>query len=91
MWILNAFIVVCAILMLINWLALVSAMRSRRNYSFAPPLLLGIAAAIAVLLHPVHEMRSFAWIPLIVDPSIGLPISCIFWRHLKNIKSANKR
>ncbi len=66
-----------ALLIPLNWLSfvgwLIEARRGRkRNFSFAPPFLCGIAGAIACLICPWPDVWRWAWVPPLIDPSIAL-------------------
>lgn len=38
------------LLILLNWISMILALRARRSYSFAPPWLAGVGGALACLL-----------------------------------------
>jgi hypothetical protein len=61
-----------ALLIVCNWGGIISASRAGRSYSFTPPYLCGVVGAVAWLVCPVPQVRSWAWAPLVLDPSIGL-------------------
>ncbi len=66
-----------ALLIPLNWLSFVGWLIAvRRGYkgghSFAPPFLCGIAGAVACLVCPWPGVWRWAWVPPLVDPSIGL-------------------
>ena len=82
-YICNAVIIVSGIFILGNWSGLVGSYYSKKNYSFAPPFLAGLAAMVAILVHPTSELHRFAWIPLLLDPSIGLALSFLAFKYLK--------
>jgi hypothetical protein len=76
---------VCAILgalsvliLLCNWGGTVRAIRTGRNYSWVP-LLGGLFGMAACLTCPWPAVRPWAWVPLVVDVSVGLfPLGLIF-------------
>lgn len=64
-----------ALLIVCNWGGLVSASRAGRGYSFAPPWLCGVAGAMACVVCPAPGIWRFAWVPLVLDPSIVLLVA----------------
>lgn len=66
------------LLIVLNWFGFVGFVverirtRTRRGFSFAPPFLSGLVAAVACLICPVDWVNRFAWCPLVLDPSILL-------------------
>ena len=66
------------LLILLNWLVVVgAAMQAARRgrshgISFCPPFLCGLACAVACLACPLPGVWRWAWVPPLVDPSIGL-------------------
>jgi hypothetical protein len=66
------------LLILGNWAIVIgaaveAAKRGKsRTFSFAPPFLCGIAGAIASFVCPIPEVRRWAWLPPLVDPSIAI-------------------
>lgn len=65
-----------ALLIPLNWLSLVGWLIAVRRghkggHSFAPPFLCGIAGTVACLVCPWPNVWRWAWVPLLVDPSIG--------------------
>ena len=72
-------IVPSALVIALNWLSFVGwAIRSRRGgtggLSFGLPVLCGIACAIGCLICPWDDVRRWAWVPLLLDPSIALAL-----------------
>ena len=70
-----------ALLIPLNWLSFIGYMLAVRRghtggHSFAPPFLCGIAGAVACLVCPVPGVWRWAWVPPLVDPSIGLLLVC---------------
>jgi hypothetical protein len=67
-----------ALLILLNWLivgeAAVEAVRhgKSRRFSFCPPFLCGVAGAVACLSCPWPGVWCWAWLPVLLDPSIAL-------------------
>jgi hypothetical protein len=74
LWICNTILALCAFFFLANWAGLLWAIFSRKSFSFAPPLLAGVVAIIAMWLHPDSLVHHFAWMPLLADPSITLAL-----------------
>jgi len=56
-----------------NWLAVAGCLKRRwgRNVSMAP-LVGGVLGAAALLLWPLHPLRGYSWIPLLLDPGTAL-------------------
>ena len=79
----DATIGVCAALILLNWASLLAAIRAHRNYSFAPPFVCGIVAAVAIALHPHPGLLAFAFIPIVLDPSILAALFVLLRRREK--------
>ena len=85
-WILDAVIGFCLLLILLNWAGLISWYRARTRrqtklrFSFALPFIWGVGGSIAILLYPRAAVRWFFWLPLVLDPSIGLVFGVIAWR-----------
>lgn len=70
-----------ALLIQLNWLSFISWAIARRRgnkggHSFAPPFLCGIAGAIACLVCPWPGVSRWAWVPLVLDLSILLMLTC---------------
>jgi len=66
-----------ALLILLNWLSFIGYVVAVRrghkgSHSFAPPFLCGVAGVIACLVCPRAGVWHWAWVPLILDPSIAL-------------------
>ena len=66
-----------ALFTLFNWLSFVGyVIACLRGYSgshsFAPPFLCGIMGAVTCLVCPLPGAWHWAWVPLLIDPSIGL-------------------
>jgi hypothetical protein len=66
-----------ALLIALNWLSFIGwSIAVRRGHkgghSFAPPFLCGIAGAVACFVCPWPGAWRWAWLPLLLDPSIGL-------------------
>lgn len=60
-----------------NYAVLYICITKKRNSSLIL-LFGGVSGAIAILLWPLHPIRCYAWIPLVVDPGfivgiLGLP------------------
>lgn len=70
----GAWIVVC------TYGALISSMRTGRRYSMIP-LFGGGLVSLAWLLCPALGAKSWAWIPLVIDPSCALlfVVTAVFW------------
>ena len=62
------------VLILLNWMSMISAVKDRRSYSFAPPWLCGVTGAVACLLCPVSQVQHLALSPLVLDPSISIMV-----------------
>ena len=62
---------VCAVIALLNWVGFVHAILRGRPYVFAPPILCALIASFAMLFHPMPVVSSLAWVPFLVDPSVG--------------------
>jgi hypothetical protein len=67
------------LLLLANWCGLIGFAVDRYRhpektggYSFAPPFLGGVLGCIGCLVCPIEGVRRFAWVPLVLDPSIFL-------------------
>jgi len=79
-WTLDVVIGVCALMILLNWGALLSYLyatakgRRKGGFSFAPPFLCGLVACGAILIHPRPGMPRLSWVPLALDPSIGFVV-----------------
>jgi hypothetical protein len=78
MWTLTLILgVPSALLIPLNWLSfvgwLIAVRRGHKGgHSFAPPFLCGIAGAVACLVCPWPGVWRWAWLPLVLDPSIAL-------------------
>src|SRR5688500_3434441 len=72
-----------ALLILGNWLIVIGAgveaarHGKSKSFSFCPPFLCGIVGAAACLVCPVPGSWHWAWLPLLIDPSIGLLLLCL--------------
>ena len=69
--------VLLALLLLLNWCGLIVAViHSYRHpeqtggFSFAPPLIGGVLGCVGCLVCPIEGVSRFAWLPLVLDPSI---------------------
>jgi hypothetical protein len=74
-------LIACAALILLNWVGLLAAIRARRSYSFAPPFVCGILGALAVGLYPRSGVAVFAFVPLVLDPSIIAAVVALIRRN----------
>jgi len=63
-----------AVMLLLNWVAMVSSLRARKAYSFGLPFLWGISGALGCVICPAVYMQRLAWVPLALDPSILLMV-----------------
>jgi hypothetical protein len=67
-----------ALLILLNWLSVaggaLEAVKTgqSRNVSFCPPFLCGVAGSAACIACPWPGMWQWAFLPLLLDPSIAL-------------------
>ncbi|PRC91726.1 hypothetical protein [Solimicrobium silvestre] len=77
------------LLIFLNWGGMISAIYSKKCYSFAPPFMAGLASMIAMLVQPNMQIRALSWIPLVLDPSIALAMSCIAFNYFRR-KHQNK-
>jgi hypothetical protein len=81
------------LLLLANWCGIIGfAFHRYRHpektggFSFAPPFIGGVLGCIGCLVCPIEGVRRFAWVPLVLDPSILLmaivlilhPVSRVF-------------
>jgi hypothetical protein len=81
------------LVLLANWCGMIGYAINRYRhpektggFSFAPPLIGGILGCVVCVVSPLETMRSFAWVALLLDPSILLlsialilhPISRLF-------------
>ena len=72
-----------ALLIPLNWIIVIEAAievtrrGKSRSFSFAPPFVCGIAGAIACVACPWPNVRSWAWLPPLLDPSIALMLACL--------------
>ena len=77
-WVLDAVIGFCTLLILLNWAGLVSWIyararhRTKSRFSFGLPFIWGLGGSGAILLHPRTGVSQLFWLPLVLDPSIGL-------------------
>lgn len=78
---------ICSIFMVLNWWGLMDAIAYKKGYSFAPPYLCGVIASIAMLAYPGGLLKSYAWVPLLVDPSIAFTMG---WLGVQKIFGRNK-
>jgi hypothetical protein len=64
-----------------NWSVLIGALVSRKSTSLVFPFLCGPVCAIACLVCPAEQVRSLAWLPLLLDLSIllGLTAMLLYW------------
>lgn len=68
-----------ALLLLANWCGIIGFAIDRYRhlektggFSFAPPFIGGVLGCIGCLFCPIDGVRRFAWLPLVLDPSIFL-------------------
>ncbi len=87
MWVANFWIGLCAVLIVLNWIGLLGSISNRTSFSFAPPFLAGIFGSIAAFGHPSPAVNAFAWVPVVVDPSIGFALC---WTALVRIRKFRK-
>ena len=71
---------VAALIILGNWLCLIGAFRSKGSTSLVLPFFCGPACAVACLVCPNDRVRSLAWLPMLLDPSICLVLPAIFFQ-----------
>lgn len=71
--------VLLALLLLANWCGIIGFAINRfrhpdetRGFSFAPPFVGGVLGCIGCLVCPIEGVRRYAWLPLVLDPSIFL-------------------
>ena len=62
---------VCGVVVVLNWVSLVQAMRAGKGFAFAPPWLCGLVASVALWFYPHPAARSYFWLPLVLDPSLA--------------------
>ena len=74
-----------SLLLFLNWGGLIDALRKRRNFSFAPPWLCGLAGAVACWACPVEEVQAFWWLPLVIDASISLMVLWLIWFLIRSL------
>ncbi len=73
----------CALLIIGNWLIVIGAgvetirHSKSKSFSFCPPFLCGIVGGVAVLVCPWPGSWRWAWLPLILDPSVALLLLCV--------------
>jgi hypothetical protein len=60
-----------------NWLCMFGTLCSRKPTSFVFPFFCGPLCALAWLLCPDEEVRWFAWVPLVLDPTISLMVLAV--------------
>lgn len=78
-WILVAVLGTLSLLLIIgNPIVGFLAQRRKENYSWVP-FLGGILGAFSLLLCPVHGVRWFAWIPLILDLTFPMFLYAVFF------------
>ena len=49
---------------------MLDAIINKRHYSFCLPFVCGVVAALALAVHPVPGIFKFAFLPIVLDPSI---------------------
>jgi hypothetical protein len=71
--------VLLALLLLANWCGIIGFAVDRYrhpektgHFSFAPPFIGGVLGCIGCLICSIEGVRRFAWVPLVLDPSIFL-------------------
>ena len=77
-WALAAILGLPSLLLIVgNPIAGFIARRHKKNYSFVP-FLGGILGILSLLFCPVHAVRYFAWIPLILDFTFPMFFYAVF-------------
>jgi hypothetical protein len=78
-----------ALIILGNWSAIIGALisNSRKTTSLVLPFLCGPACAVACLVCPAQRVRSLAWLPLLLDPSILLGLPAMMFYGLARLVS----
>jgi hypothetical protein len=85
-FVLDAVIGFCALLILLNWAGLISWLhasakrQTKSRFSFALPFIWGLGGSGAMLLHPRAGVPRFFWLPLVLDPSIGVLCVVAGWQ-----------
>lgn len=83
-WVLDAIILICAVLIALNsasllsWLYASARRGGNSGYSFAPPFVCGIVATGRL-------SARLAWLPLVLDPSIGFVLVGAALQKLRSI------
>lgn len=84
-----ALIAACTLVLLLNWASLIEAQISKKGFSFAPPWICGLSASIAMYFYPGGSLRTYAWVPLLIDPSISLVLVALAWQCI--VKKIQKK
>ena len=88
-WVLDAVIGFCALLILLNWVGLISWFyasarhQTKSRFSFALPFIWGLGGSGAILLHPRTGVPRLFWVPLVLDPSIGFVLVVGAWQKAR--------
>ena len=54
-----------------------------REHHSLVPFVGGVLACVGMLLSPIEAVRSFAWVPLLIDPGCSFVLACFVWYTFK--------
>ncbi|RYH62377.1 MAG: hypothetical protein EON54_09385 [Alcaligenaceae bacterium] len=84
--VLTGLIGVYGLFIALNWISFIDAMINNKGYSLAPPWLCGIIGSAAMFFYPGGALAKISWLPLMLDPSIGFLLTCLFIQKISRNK-----